>query len=81
MATYGNLPANIDPAKLDAMRDSIMKGITETLARVHGCSEAEVLDGIRAGHPKLCAQVKELAALGAGVALQMAADGKISITR
>jgi hypothetical protein len=78
---YADLPASIDPAKLRAVADCLVAGIIESLAKIHGCSVAQVEDGLRVGHPKLMAQAKALAERGATMALELAREGAISISR
>lgn len=46
-----DLPATIDRDKLRAVADCLVAGIIESLAGIHGCSVAQVKDGLAMGHP------------------------------
>lgn len=65
--------------KLETAAQIILTGALELLAKTHGTTVAQVSEGLRSGNVRLMAQFKECAELGAAAAINLAAQGKISL--
>lgn len=57
----------------------VLESAIEQLAKTHGRTMIEVMDGIESGHVKLVAQFKELMVLGAKAAAELHAAGRIKL--
>lgn len=71
----------IDSNKMKAAGQIILDGIIEMMASKNGVSADFVVSELQAGNLKALAQFKQLAEYGVDVALDLAKNGQISLTK